>query len=242
MIYNFDSLSFQLLTITRDKHFAGVFDVQKRQYAAISYKISGEAEFEIMNKKLNVKANDILFIPANTDYKVAYTENDSIIIHITDCNYDTPEIISFENKAEIEYLFFNLLNEWEKNHSVNQAKSRIYDILFNLSEEKRRHNHMFDEISSYMEKNFSNPNLNIEDICRHFYISRTNLQRIFLKFVGISPKQYLLKLKLEKSFRLLKEGKMSIKEIALSCGFADEKYFSRVFKEKIGCSPSHFTM
>ena len=242
MIYNFDSLSFQLLTIIRDKHFAGVYDVQKRQYAAISYKISGEAEFEIMNKKLTVKQNDIVFIPANMDYKVTYTENDSIIIHITDCNYDTPEIISFENKAEIEYLFFNLLNEWKKNHSVNQAKSRIYDIFFNLSEEKRRHNRMFEEISSYMEKNFSNPDLGIDDVCRHFFISRTNLQRIFLKCVGISPKQYLLKLKLEKSFRLLKDGEMSIKEIALSCGFADEKYFSRVFREKIGCPPSHFTV
>ncbi|MBR5553083.1 MAG: helix-turn-helix domain-containing protein [Clostridia bacterium] len=216
--------------------------MQKRQYAAISYKISGEAEFEIMNKKLTVKQNDIVFIPANMDYKVTYTENDSIIIHITDCNYDTPEIISFENKAEIEYLFFNLLNEWKKNHSVNQAKSRIYDIFFNLSEEKRRHNRMFEEISSYMEKNFSNPDLGIDDVCRHFFISRTNLQRIFLKCVGISPKQYLLKLKLEKSFRLLKDGEMSIKEIALSCGFADEKYFSRVFREKIGCPPSHFTV
>ena len=241
MIYNFDSLTFQIQTVTRSKHPAGFFNVPQRPYAAISYKISGDADFEIMNKKLTVKANDILFIPANADYKVNYTENDSIIIHIADCNYKIPESISFENKEQIEYLFFNLLNEWEKNQSVNQAKACIYDIFFNLSEENRRHNRLFEDISAYMGKNFSNPDFNISDVCRQFYISRTYLQKMFSECVGISPKQYLLKLKLEKSFRLLNDGEMSIKEVASECGFADEKYFSRVFKDKIGCPPSHFT-
>lgn len=241
MIYNFDSLTFQIQTVTRSKHPAGFFSVSKRPYAAISYKISGDAELEIMNKKLTVKANDILFIPANADYNVTYTENDSIIIHITDCNYEIPESISFKNKEKIGYLFFNLLNAWERNQSVNQAKAYIYDIFYNLSEENRRHNRLFEDISAYMGNNFSNPDFSIADVCRHFYISRTNLQKKFSECVGISPKQYLFKLKLEKSFRLLNDGEMSIKEVASKCGFADEKYFSRVFKYKTGCPPSHFS-
>lgn len=241
MIYNFESLTFQIQTITRANHPSGIYEVSRRPYAAISYKISGSAEFEVMNKKLTVAANDILFIPANTDYTVNYTENDSIIVHLTDCNYEIPESISFENKQQIDFLFFNLLSEWEKNHSVNQAKSFIYDIFFNLSEENRRHNRLFEDISAHMAKNFSDPNLSISEICRHFYISRTMLQKMFLECVGMSPKQYLLKLKLEKSFRLLKDSEMSIKEVALSCGFSDEKYFSRVFSKKTGCPPSHFT-
>ena len=43
---------------------------------------------------------------------------------------------------------------------------------------------------------------------------------------------------MNKALKLLIENKLSIKEIALACGFPDEKYFSRAFKERFGHPPS----
>ena len=45
---------------------------------------------------------------------------------------------------------------------------------------------------------------------------------------------------MEKALELLSEGELSIKEIAFTCGYSDEKYFSRAFRKKYGCPPSHF--
>ena len=43
---------------------------------------------------------------------------------------------------------------------------------------------------------------------------------------------------MNKALKLLIENKLSVREIALKCGFEDEKYFSRAFKNKYGHPPS----
>ena len=238
MIYDCDYLTFQVQAIARMPHTEGYFKVKKRPYGAISYKISGTSEFEIDGKKLFVKPKDILFIPANTDYTAKYSVNDSIIIHVTDCNYTSPECICVENKELVEYLFFNLLTLWEKNHSVNQAKSCIYDIFYKILGEHLSYNPTFKNMLEYINKHFCDADLSISNVCCKYYISKSTAQRLFLKNTGISPKQYLLKLRMEKAMFLLAEGDLLIKDIALQCGFKDEKYFSKIFQEKIGCPPS----
>ena len=113
MIYNFDSLSFQVLTIVYSKHCDGFYEVKKRPYAAISFKIHGSAEFEMLGKKLSVNEKDIVYLPANRDYKVQYFEpNDSVVIHLTECNYQEPESIRVSNRELTEQLFLNLLDNF----------------------------------------------------------------------------------------------------------------------------------
>lgn len=239
MIYNFDNLSFQILTIVHAEHRVGYFEVERRPYAALSYRLTGNSEFEIMDKKLCAKPGDILFIPANADYKVNYTPNDSIIIHMLNCNYTTPECFSFENKGLAESYFLNLLQNWENTHSVHQAKARIYDILFRLSNENIPiHNETLKKAMEYINKHFSDPELNIARLCTIISASESTLQRLFIRYFAVSPKQYLLKMRLDKAFNLLAEGSLSVKEVAFLCGFTDEKYFSRIFRKKFGYPPS----
>ena len=65
-----------------------------------------------------------------------------------------------------------------------------------------------------------------------------NLLKQFHHFFGISPKQYLLQLRFNKAVKLLAEDSNTVSEIAELCGFGDEKYFSRVIRQKYGESPS----
>ena len=52
--------------------------------------------------------------------------------------------------------------------------------------------------------------------------------------------QYVSRLRMNRALELLSEREKSIREIALACGFEDEKYFSRAFKKKYGYPPSYF--
>ena len=240
MIYNYDTLSFQVFTIMRMKHPAGSFEVKRRPYAAISMKLSGGVNFTINGQEMLVSSKNIVYIPADVDYKAMYfEENDSVVIHLTECNYLEPQSIAVENKELIEHLFLSLLNSWEKNHSTNQAKAAIYDILFKLSQScDNGSNALFSDISQYVLSNYGSPDLSIARICGRYGISRTKMQQLFWTCAGVSPKQYITNLRMDKVLRLLSENRLSVKEIASVCGFSDEKYFSRAFKERYGCSPS----
>ena len=239
MLYSFDRLSFNVLAVARSRHRPGFFNVKKRPYAAISYKIDGTGEFVINGKPISVKPKSILYIPADADYQVQYSVNDSIVIHITDCNYFEPECIMLENPVAIERLFFKLLSAWEQNHSVNQIKSGLYDILFHISQQKSEaHNHTVNHCMEYIQEHFAEADLSVPQVCRHAFISVSTIQRAFLERLGITPKQYIIKLRLEKAVELLIEGKLTVRDVALCCGFSDEKFFSKSFKERYGYPPS----
>lgn len=243
MIYNFDDLSFQILTVDRFFHKAGVFEVKARPHAAFSFRVSGMGRFEVANKSFTVKEGDVLFLPANTPYKVEYSVSESIVVHFIDCNYDETENISLENQAAIEVRFNRLLESWREKRSVNAVKAGVYEILERISNDKKMamSNTAFANRVRYMEEHFCDPELDIEAVCRFGFMSASSMQRAFLEHFGISPKQYLTKLRMNRALALLAEGNCSVKEIAEACGFRDEKYFSRAFKKKYGYPPSHFS-
>ncbi|MBQ9085963.1 MAG: helix-turn-helix transcriptional regulator [Clostridia bacterium] len=241
MIYNFDELSFQILTMDRIQHKEGYFDVKGRRYAAFSFRVFGTGEFEMMNKRFVTAPGDILFIPANMPYKVNYSVSQSIVVHFHNCNYAEAENISVENRTAVECQMERMLRDWNENHSVNRAKAHLYGILDQIAGDRRLSmmDTSFARCVRYVDEHYCDPGLDIDEVCRYGYISVSSLQRAFQKHLGVSPKQYLIKQRMNRALDLLAEGSLSVKEVSDTCGFSDEKYFSRVFKEKFGYPPSH---
>ena len=240
MIYNYEDLSFQLLTVDRFFHREGFFDVKARPYAALSFRVSGTGKFEIGTKRFTTKPGDVLFLPANIPYKVEYSVSESIVVHFDRCNYSEVENICLENSSTINIGFENLLEVWNKKRSINQAKSIIYDILDKMTNDQKISidNTAVANCVRYIDAHFCDPKVDIETMCDVAFISVSSLQRAFARYFGISPKQYLIQLRMNRALELLTENELSVKEISFVCGFTVEKYFSRAFKKRYGCSPS----
>jgi AraC-like DNA-binding protein len=229
-----------MLTVARFFHQEGVYCVKARPYAALSFRVSGTCRFEIDNKRFIAKPGDVLFIPANMSYKVEYSVGESIVAHFSYCNYPEPNNICLENSATIGIQFQWLLETWSEQHSNNQAKSIIYDILEKIDNNKKMSIAATPLVNciQYMDEHFRDPNLDIEAVCNIGFMSVSSLQRAFNKYLRVSPKQYLIRLRMNHALNLLTMNELSVKEIAFACGFTDEKYFSRAFKKKYGYSPS----
>ena len=71
-------------------------------------------------------------------------------------------------------------------------------------------------------------------------MSRSHLYRVFMSNVGQSPIDYLTNYRIGEACNLLRDSKLSIAEIAVSVGFFDQFYFSRVFKKTKGVPPSRY--
>lgn len=240
MIYNYEDLSFGILTIDRFYHEKGVFKVKARPYAALSFRESGTGTFKIGNKTFTVNPGDVLFIPADTSYEVEYSVSESIVANLRLCNYSEPEMFELSGRTDFSHMFLKILEEWQTVHSVNRAKASVYNILEKISEynDDKIENTSFSACVRYIESNFCDPDLDIKAVCDACFTSTSSLQRLFLKHFGISPKQYVIKLRMNKALELLIEDGLSVREISLACGFEDEKYFSRAFKKKYGYPPS----
>ena len=240
MLYHYDDLMFQILTIDRFFHKDGTFHVDARPYAALSFRDKGTGTFKIGNKTLHTNPGDILFIPCDTPYEVDYSTSESIVVNMSFCNYQEAEVFELQPRTGVAVLFSRLLSEWQEQHSVNRAKVTIYSILERMGEYNKTkiENSALAECLQYIELYFCDPELDIKRICDVGFLSKSNLYRLFLNHFGISPKQYIIKLRMNKALGLLVEGDLPIKEISTSCGFLDDKYFSRVFRNTYGYPPS----
>lgn len=240
MIYHFEELSFRILTIERFCHCPGLFEVSGRPYAALSFRASGWGHFRMANRSLVSDEGSVLFVPANTPYTVEYSVSESIVVHFECCNYTTPEVWQVENSYRLAAFFQNLLDTWRERHSVNGAKAMLFDLFDKTEAAHRSHpeHTLFSDCVRYLDENFYDSELRIEQIYSAKFISASTLQRLFLHHLGMSPKQYLTKLRLDRALSLLTEGNASVRTIAFACGFSDEKYFSRLFRKKYGCPPS----
>jgi AraC family transcriptional regulator len=82
--------------------------------------------------------------------------------------------------------------------------------------------------------------IDMDEIIRYSGFSYFHFHRLFFAYVGESIKQYLKRLRLERSAYDIKYKKASITDAALNAGFSTPSAFNKAFKEFFGCTPSEF--
>ena len=97
------------------------------------------------------------------------------------------------------------------------------------------------KLRAYLEEHLSEAELAPEKICRAMGMGRTNLHNKITALTGMALTTYLRALRLRRAQELLRSApQLNISEIAYEVGFDNPKYFSRVFSEEFGMSPSVF--
>lgn len=71
--------------------------------------------------------------------------------------------------------------------------------------------------------------------CAHLSISQ--LQREFRRLFGMSPGEYVMRVRLLMARRQLEESQLAVGDIALDCGFYDQSHFNRSFRRHVGMTP-----
>lgn len=95
-------------------------------------------------------------------------------------------------------------------------------------------------IHDFVLAHLSDENLSVESMAAQLKVSRTSLYTLMHREFSVTPADYILDLRLKNAEALLKEG-LKVREVAMKCGFADPKYFSKVFKKYYGILPSTYS-
>lgn len=91
----------------------------------------------------------------------------------------------------------------------------------------------------YLQKNCDR-SPSISEAARAVGCSRARLFRIFQQTAGMTPNDYLQRLRVSRAGELLTNTNRPVTEIAIACGFSSSQYFSNVFRKYLGQTPTAF--
>ncbi len=224
----------------------------------IIYIVNGKVKYAVEDKAFILQKHDVIFTRPNTYH---YIET------MPDCEYERLNILLTTNKKydsickqiPLEMLVFNcadkpiILQIFSKmNYYVSSFPQDVaLTILQNLCEEllynfslfkstelltPKNHSPLIQEALSYIKDNLYTIT-DIEEITRALFVSKSHLFKCFKDELKISPKKYILMLRLHWAHTLIATGeKASV--VYLKCGFSSYNTFYKSFLAYYGYSPS----
>ena len=94
-------------------------------------------------------------------------------------------------------------------------------------------------IEQYLKNNFRE-NISLEEVAASVHLTPVYLSGLFKKETGKTFSDYLFEIRMEEAKRLLREDTVKIKDVAERSGYADSRYFSKVFSKAFGITPKEY--
>lgn len=99
---------------------------------------------------------------------------------------------------------------------------------------------MMEKLLAFMESRISDEDLKIEELAEAVNMGRTVFYGKIKALVGMSPSDFLRRLRMQRAEELIARSKMNFSQIAFNVGFSDPKYFTKCFKKETGMTPSEY--
>lgn len=152
-------------------------------------------------------------------------------------------------EEEIKKFFEKMTEEFDEKHPFYQTKTDLLLREFLISlyrnfptlfiSDINQNTMIVKKIQERFEKHYMEK-VSLSDIGEKYHISSSHLAHIFKEITGYSTIDYLISCRLSVAKRMLSSTDDNIKEIIYQCGFSDESNFSRMFKQKVGMTPTEF--
>ena len=153
-----------------------------------------------------------------------------------------------ENTVDIHNIMLSLPDIRRDPFQVTKKFFNIWEIILNqsktygmLDEDAQLdiHTRSFKAMMYYIQQNYKE-SITLDDIAMSGNISKSLCNKVFHKYVGDSPVNYLLNYRVRKVAELLRTTSLSLSEIAALTGFNGTSYMSEMFKKSFKSSPRDF--
>ncbi len=206
------------------------------------------------------KGNMILFRPGEPQIYSFYAKDLPEIYWVHFTGKDVEDILALYNikqganifstgvSRNYKWLFRQMIQELQLKRTdfadmlALQLKQLFLYIGRNVEEGPLVTADLLNEIETamnYFNKNFYTP-IVIEDYAKQHHMTSWWFIQNFKKFAQVTPTQYILSLRINNAMNLLDSTDYSISKIAISVGYDNALYFSRLFKKHTGLSPREY--
>lgn len=172
----------------------------------------------------------VIMLTAKTDNK---TENESIKIGID----------AFMTKPFEPSALLGRIHQLLKARSEIKERVRIQTITEAETkpiEAESVNEKALAKIAKIIEENVSDPDLNVNLLCEKSGMNSKQLYRLIKKYIGVSPLDYIRRVRLQKAALLLSQHRFTVAEISYMVGFKTPSYFAKCFQSQFGVKPSQY--
>jgi AraC-like DNA-binding protein/mannose-6-phosphate isomerase-like protein (cupin superfamily) len=159
----------------------------------------------------------------------SYIYNDLVIVNLLKAIINEYNNKTFGHELFIKSCFLNLFSLLFRNYYIDK-NSNINPYQHNMELGP------ITRIVSYLNENFASK-ISLEELSRRTSLSIPYLCKIFKRYTGSTVIEYINQLRCQRALSLIAAG-YSVTSAALSVGFNDSNYFSRIFRKTLGYSPS----
>lgn len=250
MFFSNDNLIFSITEVFLVSRKNETIFTSNKPTHCIGYRLEGMAEFYKDGKTLTARRGDVVYVPPYLKYhQKAY--NEKVVAVRFECDHKGRELdlISVRDVKRADEKFLKIFEIWnsEKPGYRYAATALLYEIFSDIqsesykqSPEKEKYQFQINNAIEYMRCNYFKKDLTIKQLADMSNISEVYFRKVFAKIFDTSPLKYINDLRISKAMAMLKSDNTAIKNVASDVGFSDPLYFSRVFKETVGMTPSEF--
>lgn len=232
------------------KHSENRFSAGKRSYSLeVIWCVKGTCELEWSGRLIRLKANDIFwFLPEEdrhfhsgpTGFRFHWLCFDGPLAEALFFSMRLPRKISGEPFPAALYL--EIAGKLSSNAPADVAHLSgiglsLLTRLAALNSELPNDESVYARCVDYIMNNFSNPDLSLDFLCERFELPRSTLTKLFRDNMHRSPGTFIRDQRYAHACSLLKEGKMTVAEVALRCGYRNIGTFHRMIRRISGKAP-----
>lgn len=230
-----------ILTIESPKGRA--LEIKNRESWGLSFCAAGKITYRHNGKKFVSDKSCAVLLPKGESYSLSGEESGLFPLINFECTgYENREFLTIPLADPESYLEdFERIKDFSLFANRELAvKSIFYDILSRLSAENLTRNDLIDPGVQYIHLHYGDAGLTNDLLAETCKISEIYFRKLFVRKFGISPKQYILDIRLKKAKQLLENHAMTVTQIAEQCGFTSVYHFCRFFKQNTGTTPGKF--
>ncbi len=214
-------------------------------------KLDGKSEIYFKNQSFTDIKGTVRFLP-KTDFNVRYTSEKIEEGSCIDIFFDTLEpiaseafAVNYKNFEKLSALFKRAENIWKKKQAGFEytAAGCLYEILAILKQKSvytpNKKIMIIKPAIDYIAENFTT-DFNVTQLSSMCNVSYTYFKKIFTGIYNMTPRSYIIFLRIEYACDLLKSQMYKVSDVSELCGFLNVYYFSKCFKKHIGVSPSEY--
>ncbi len=251
-IYKDEQLSFFPLYLTT----VGVRYKQFRMKRANGYERhqiflvnSGNGVLKIGGQTFDIGANDLFYIAANIPHEYYGFDDNFITTYISFCGdgfekiqryYDLGDYGVYKNKnsGSFKSAAENLYEIVDTVHELSTLCSLTFSAVISYFDEAcKKEYSSAEKVYNYIEENYSKM-ITLEDILTVYPYSKTKLCHDFKEKYKVTVFEMLTSIRLRHAQNMINANPhITLKAVALLCGFNDTSYFCKMYKRFYGCSP-----